>query len=408
MKTVGIIAEFNPFHNGHRYLIEEARRLTGAENVVVAMSGDFVQRGTPAVFDKHLRARMALENGADAVFELPAVWAAASAEFFAEAGIKLLNTLGCVDYVAFGAENADIKALTEIADILSDEPGDFSEALKAGLKSGLSFPAARRNALFVYTGNETLCSLADSPNNILAIEYLKALKRLNSAPSQASHSISPIVIQRTGSTYSCSVPEGPSAASATALRKLLQDGKTDSVSEFVPDNVYGLLKTAFPVFEDSLSDMLYIRLNTLTPSELAALADGSEDFVNTLLKYKNEPCTFTGLITMLKTKNLNYSTISRALLHIVLNQDSTLRRSLKSMDTLPYARLLGFKSASSHILRTVSDRLGGRFITKLANADRSEPLLKADIDASALYSQLVFTGTGRAVPSEFEIGPVRL
>ena len=147
MKIAGIIAEYNPFHNGHKYHIEQTRKITGADFIIVVMSGNFTQRGTPAIMDKYSRARMALENGADMVLELPSCYACGSAEYFADGAIALLDKLGCVDYVCFGSECGDIELLRPIAEILATEPENYSEMLRAELKSGATFPRARNRAL---------------------------------------------------------------------------------------------------------------------------------------------------------------------------------------------------------------------------------------------------------------------
>ena len=168
----GIIAEYNPFHNGHAYQIEQARLLTGCDFLVVVMSGDYVQRGAPAVFDKYTRARMALACGADLVLELPVACSCASAEFFASGAVSLLDGLGCVDFLCFGSESGNLQSLMEPARILAKESPVFQEALRRGLSLGLSFPAARKEAFRACASNP---DILDLPNNILGIEYLKAL-----------------------------------------------------------------------------------------------------------------------------------------------------------------------------------------------------------------------------------------
>ena len=213
MKTIGIIAEYNPFHNGHAYQIAELKRKTNADFVVIAMSGDFVQRGAPAIIDKYCRAEMALLCGADLVIELPAVWAVSSAEDFAMAGVTLFDKMGCIDGICFGAESDQLPQLKSIAGVLAEEPDIYRSALSSYLKKGLAFPAARAAALSDYfksTGMNFLISILDTPNNILAVEYLKALKRRNSA-------MTPILIPRAGSGYHDTTINTPTA-SASAIR----------------------------------------------------------------------------------------------------------------------------------------------------------------------------------------------
>ena len=189
MKIVGLITEYNPFHNGHLHHIQEAKRVTGADTVIVVMSGDYVQRGVPAIMPKRIRAEMALRCGASAVFELPVCYATGSAEYFAMGAVSLLDRLGVVDSLCFGSECNDLDALSHVADILSQEPEGYRTLLKSALKKGCSFPAARHSAMLEYTSSASVASLLDDPNNILGIEYLKALKKLNS-------SIKPFTIRR--------------------------------------------------------------------------------------------------------------------------------------------------------------------------------------------------------------------
>ena len=174
MKVVGLITEYNPFHNGHQYHIEKSLEVTGADAAVVVMSGDYVQRGIPAIMPKLLRTEMALKCGAGAVFELPVCYATGSAELFALGAVSLLDHLGIIDCLCFGSECGNLEEMGHIADILLEEPESYRNILQANLKNGLSFPAARQRALSAYLGNENASLLLDDPNNILGIEYLKA------------------------------------------------------------------------------------------------------------------------------------------------------------------------------------------------------------------------------------------
>ena len=201
MKTVGIIAEFNPLHNGHKYLLDEAKRLSGADFCIVVMSGNFVQRGSPALLDKYTRTQMALLNGVDLVIELPVIYATASAEYFARGAVRLLDKLGVVDIITFGSECGNIELLKKAATELTEETPDFKKNLQDNLKKGLSFPKARSQAI----GKQ---GDGSEPNNILGIEYIKALNYWDS-------SITPTTIERKGSGY-----HDEQMASATAIRKM--------------------------------------------------------------------------------------------------------------------------------------------------------------------------------------------
>ncbi|MDR2167605.1 MAG: nucleotidyltransferase family protein, partial [Clostridiales bacterium] len=221
-KTCGIIAEYNPFHNGHKFHLEAAKRESSAENIVVVMSGNFVQRGEPAIICKFVRARAALLGGADIVLELPINFATASAEGFARGAVYILEKSGIIDALAFGCENNDLGILSEIANFLVNETEDFKAALRANLRQGKSFPVARAAALEQFS-QEVLVA----PNNILAIEYLKALRKFNSA-------IVPFGVARKGVGHHGKELVG-SFASASALRREILAGNVDSLAAFMPD-----------------------------------------------------------------------------------------------------------------------------------------------------------------------------
>ena len=222
MITAGIIAEYNPFHRGHQYHIEETRRQTGADFIVVVMSGDYVQRGEPAIVDKYLRTRMALYGGADLVLELPVTYASASAEYFASAGVQLLNNLRSVNYLSFGSEKAEIKDFEPLVKFLSEEPDFYKKQLREELKRGKNFPLAREDALKAYVREfcpetQIFWEILEEPNHILGLEYLKSLHRLRSP-------IVPVTIRRQGAGYH-DVDMEKRYPSASAVRKLLAEGK---------------------------------------------------------------------------------------------------------------------------------------------------------------------------------------
>ena len=235
MKIVGIIAEYNPFHKGHEFHIEKAKKITGADAAIIIMSGDYVQRGIPSIMPKHLRTQMALACGADVVLELPVCYATGSAEYFATGAVSLLEALGCVDYLCFGSECGEIKILQQIADVLCKEPAHYKVLLQKHFKNGNTFPAARKLAFIEYLNQhkslscipEQISKILDSPNNILGIEYLKALSCLNS-------SIEPVTITREGAGYHDQTL-GDLFSSASALRQGLQDCELTKNANHTPD-----------------------------------------------------------------------------------------------------------------------------------------------------------------------------
>ena len=232
--VLGVVAEYNPFHNGHVYHLEKAKEKSEAQYTICVTSGNFVQRGNTSVVNKWKKAEMALLNGADLVIELPTVYSVSSAEGFSSGAIKILNGLGIVDSISFGTETDDYGALNNIASVVCDEPKQYKDLLSSELKKGLSFPKARENALMLYfDNNERYANILNGPNNILAVEYLKSLKKIKST-------IQPIPVKREKVYYNDNkiVDE---FASATAIRKLLADNDFREIRRVVPKSTYELL-----------------------------------------------------------------------------------------------------------------------------------------------------------------------
>lgn len=349
--TVGIIAEYNPFHNGHKYQIEEVKRRTDAENIVIAMSGDFMQRGTPAWIDKYLRTKMALENGADFVFELPTAYACASAESFAAAGVSLLTGLGFVDGLCFGAECASTRPLKKAAELLLDPPAAFSGMIKNKIAAGISYPAAREssiNMLFPELVSETP-NLFSSPNNILAIEYLKAIIKSGSR-------LTPILIERTDAGYHATSPsetENGAFLSSAAIRELFEKETREQffekITAYIPESVKQILEDnpdAYPVSIDDFFDLFYYRLLKLSDEDLK-IADMSDEIYHRIQNTRKDYTTVSEYIHMLKTKQYTHTRISRVLLHLLLDIHAT------GTTNVPYARLLGFREEKSSLLKQV-------------------------------------------------------
>ena len=261
MKITGIIAEYNPFHNGHLYQIRKAKEITGADYIIVVMSGNHMQRGTPALIDKYSRAKMALSGGADMVIELPTCYATASAEYFAMGAISILNQLGCVDSVCFGSESGDITMLSKIAHALVDESEDFVQSLKTKLKNGDTYPVARNAALAeTINGFTTFDTILGFPNNILGIEYIKAIIRQNS-------SIKPYTNTRIGSDYhSYKLAENFSSAISIRQSLSLQDN-LDMIQSQIPALAFDIMKEdfhkTFPVYASDFSSMIKFKLLTM-------------------------------------------------------------------------------------------------------------------------------------------------
>ena len=363
MKVAGVITEYNPFHNGHKYQLEQIKRQTSADYIVVVMSGDFVQRGEPAIIDKYERTRMALLSGADLVLELPSVFATASAEFFAGGGVSVLKNTGVVDMLCYGVESVDHE-LTYFQD-------NYDSSL------------------------EKLDAFITSPNNILAIEYEKALMDCD---------ITGFPIQRVGEGYH-STDSTSEFSSATAVRgvisTLIDIDKHNTITNTQLDNSW--ISTKFSqlmpsdcadilvncilgghiVFPDDISEMLYYRLLTGKDKGFAQYADCTKELSAKIVKniYKYE--SFTQFCNLLKSKNLTYTRISRVLTHILLgieNDDFNI-----CMDN-PYLRILGFKKSSGELMHLLKKRASAPIITKVADAPYE--LISMDIFAADLYGRL--------------------
>ena len=404
----GIIAEYNPFHNGHAYQIKQARLLTGCDFLVVVMSGDYVQRGAPAVFDKYTRTRMALACGADLVLELPVACSCASAEFFASGAVSLLDGLGCVDFLCFGSESGDLQSLMEPARILAKESPVFQEALRRGLSLGLSFPAARKEAFRACASNP---DILDLPNNILGIEYLKALL-------QRESSIKPVTIKREGQGYHDTLLDS-GFASASGIRRFLKQEEAPlsalpALKESLPDPVMEVLKDTLahtlPVWEEDFSMLLRYELLRQSASDLTRYADISPDLGRRLKNCADKFSSFSEFVALVKTKDVTYTRITRALFHILLNLTGEDTRNSVAM---PYARILGFRKDHSRILGLLKENSRIPIIPKAADyktylTPDLQPLFEKDLFAANLYETIAAAKQKRAFLHDLKRSPVIL
>lgn len=400
MKTIGIIAEFNPFHNGHKYLIEKAKKITKADHVVVVCSGNFVQRGEPAFYDKSIRTTAALLNGADIVLELPVMYSTASAETFASAAVRLLDKLNCIDYLCFGCETDDIKTLPVIANTLLEEPLDYKNMLSLYLKNGFSYPKAREKALTDYCNENNILNenavgqIMKNANNILAIEYLKALKKFHST-------MKPLAIKRVGSSYN-SDSLNDRFASATGIRKAISDNK--SVKKFVPDNCKNLYKSNNPIALNDFSPILGYQL--IHHDDFSNYYDTSKDLSNRINHLKSDFTEVETFIDKLHSKNYTHSGISRILSHILLDITKEDMKEFIENDYFHFVRVLGFKK-DSKILSRLKNRssleLIGKFSTFYNNStDITRKMLDINIKADELYRMISMNKYGKMLPTEFE------
>ena len=400
MKVAGIIAEYNPFHKGHKYQLDRLRKLSRPDYIIVAMSGDFLQRGTPALMDKYTRARMSLLQGADLILELPACFATSSAEAFARGGLLLFAATGLTDTLCFGAESDDLTRLKSLAHLLNQEPDWYRHALKSSLKNGRSFPAARAEALPEYD------DLLRQPNNILAVEYLKAMEDL--APT-----MEPILIKRQGSGYHDTDITG-TLASASAIRAQLQDSAScrdascrdacwSALAEALPEASLRIMQeyerdSAF-LQEDDFSQLLHFCLLRETKESLTEYLDMTEELANRIDVRKKDFTSWSSFCQLCNTKDTTYARISRALTHVLLN--------IRGADRMPYLRVLGFRRSAAPLLSQLKSCAKAPIITSPAAAeDQLTPqelaMLHTDIRASDLYRCVVTGKTGRTYPNEYQ------
>lgn len=349
-KVLGIVGEYNPFHNGHLYHLEQSKKITGANYTVAIMSGNFTQRGSTALIDKWSRTEIALNNGIDLVIELPVLYSTSSAEGFAEGAVKILNSLKVVDYISFGAETSNVDTLSEIAEILSKEPKQYKTLLSEELKKGLSFPKARENALRLYSKSPIKSpSILSTPNNILGIEYIKALKKLKS-------NIQPISVARFETGYNDTKYTG-NIASATAIRNIVKNGGFEILKKLLPDSSYSILlnniKMGYVIPDLSVFEKQIIyNLRKMSVSEIAELPDVSEGLEFAIKKSANSCNNITELLENIKSKRYALTRLQRILLYSLLN--ITKKDMALAKKTTPYIRVLGFTERGKFLLSEIS------------------------------------------------------
>ena len=351
MKITGIIAEYIPFHNGHRYQIQKARQITGADYVIVVMTGNFTQRGTPALIDKYSRAKMALMGGADLVLELPVCFATGSAEYFASGAIALLNQLGCVDSICFGSECGDIVPLKNVAHALVNETDDYKKILKSKLKNGSTYPVARNAALAeTMDGFIPYDMVLGFPNNILGIEYIKALIRQNS-------SIEPFTNQRIGSDYH-SYRLAETFSSAISIRQsLFMKDDLELIRPQLPSAAYQVMEEdfhkTFPVFDADFSSMLKFKLLLEREKGFTEYMDVTKAISDKLVRNTFKMQEFNEFCDLLKTKDVTYARISRCLSHILLDIYAEEVAQYMDSNIVFYARALGFNENAAPLSRAI-------------------------------------------------------
>ncbi len=416
MKAVGLVTEYNPFHNGHLYHLNKAMELTGADISVAVMSGDFVQRGEPAVLDKYTRTSMALNSGVNLVVELPVNYAVSSAESFAAGALKVLDYVKA-DSIAFGSESGDIERLSKLAHILCDNEDTLYKEISKYTANGISYAAARQKVVEKLTDKDTAAMLTSS-NNILAVEYLKAIIKNN-------YAIKPHTVQRQGDSYNDTDIKSE-YASATALRKNL---KADNISEYIPVKA-GLILSSNTnyIYPDDITEVLFTRLldilfasnydKNVFIENVMQYPDVSKEIAGRLYKSAMDMITrtvpqrseskdnwafsFGSLCEHIKTKEVPLSRIKRALVRITLGLD---KKHMEKYANEPYIRVLGFDKKGQEYLSYIRKTVEVPLITK--TADYKEMLLD-DIHAANIYNMIVAGKYGVKELGDYVRGPVRV
>ena len=378
MNVVGIIAEYNPFHEGHAYQIQKAKEQCGAEFAVVVMNGDFVQRGEPSIFDKYTRTKEALLGGADLIFELPVRFGLSSAGDFAMGGVLALNALPFITHLCFGTETGDLTPLLQAATFLCDEPDSYRTRVKHFVKQGILYPKARSLALAAESGLPT--QTWDSPNNILGLEYCVALQKLHSK-------IKPFTIRREGQGYHDNdTPALSNFPSATFLRKQIRkagEKENLSLSDFSSLIGYSLL---------TAKDLC--RIKDITP-------DLSDRIRNELPKYRE----INEFVKTIKNPSLTTGRIKRSFFQCLFDIE-------KEEPVMPYLRVLGMKKEASSLL-SQKENASCQILTKLAfdvpkMDDTAKKLFAKDLLASDLYRQVFCHKYNQTLPNEYQHSPIVL
>ena len=411
MKVLGIVAEYNPFHFGHKYHVEHSKLLTNAEYSIAIMSGSFVQRGEPSIIDKWTKAKIAIDNGVDLVIELPIIFSTQSAELFAHGSISLLNSLNIVNYISFGSELGSLNYLEEIANILIEEPPFFNKKLKEYLNLGNSYPISRSKALvdyytvfYPYVNTEKIKEILKASNNILAIEYLKSLKILNS-------DIQPITIKRIGSSYGETSLN--KISSATGIRNALFSKEIDSIKEYVPKKTFSHLINYINKYNnfntlDNYNQIIHYLLNIDIKNIIKDIKDVEAGLENRIFNKASTYKNISNLIEEIATKRYTKTRIQRIFIHLMLGLTNSIFNEL-----LPYypayIRVLGANDKGTYLLKNIKEKSNVPIITKFAHYNKyNNAYLEKMISFDKRATDLFFLGLNNNTPymdMDFYISP---
>ncbi|PID00074.1 nucleotidyltransferase [Sporosarcina sp. P29] len=392
MIATGIVVEYNPFHNGHLFHLNEAKRLTGADVIIAVMSGHFLQRGEPAIVDKWTRTRMALASGADLVIELPYAFSTAHAPQFAKGAIQILDALQC-EYICFGSEEGHISSFMNSLDTMNTHNELYEKTIKSSMQEGISYPNAMRIAYeeISRSTDEPLADLSE-PNNILGFHYMKAIREIQS-------NMMAVTLERKGTHYHDEALPEDSIASATGIRKELFATDVEHVQSFMPSSSFKLLHQQPHQSWDHLYPFLRFVILREGPEQLASIADITEGIEFSLWRAAKEHATFQEFMQAVKSKRYTWTRIQRMLVHVLTGY----RKSTRAQITSPsYLRLLGLSVNGRSYLRTVKKEVTLPLISRAGS--HKDPSLLMDIKSTDIY----MCGIQREPGLDFKTPPILL
>ena len=393
MNVLAIIAEYNPMHNGHVFQINEAKKITNADFVITCMGGNFTQRGNTSIVSKFEKTKMALLNGSDMVIELPTVYSVSSSENFAYGAIKILKELNFVTHISFGIEEENIQKLQDIAELLQNEPLGYCKILKEQLDLGVSYPEARAKAVSIYLNNIEYETIMQGSNNILAIEYLKQMKK------QKANFV-PIGIKRNKVSYN-STKIIEDYASSSAIRKFIYNNELLQIKSVMPKSAYEILinnikNGTYNIDLNNYSKIIIYKLRTLSLKQISDLPDVNEGIENLIKSSADKTNNISELIKLVKSKRYTQTRIQRILIYTLLN---ITKQDMKiSKKTSPYIRVLGCTKKGQKLLKEIPQN---RLITSLKKYEQNKlnknitRMLEIDKSATNIYT-IPYTGNSTA------------
>ncbi|WP_257131705.1 nucleotidyltransferase [Bacillus sp. AFS017336] len=399
VRSVGVVVEYNPLHNGHVFHLTSSKNTTNADVVIAVMSGQFLQRGEPAVVPKHVRTKLALQAGADLVIELPYSYSTQHASIFAKGAISILDSLKC-DYVCFGSEEGKIETFYELIKQKKQLTSSINSSIRTYLDQGLSYPAAYSTAL--QTNLETANLDVSLPNNILGIHYLEAIEHFKSKMEGST-------IQRIAANYHDEETNHQSIASATAIRKILK-GNNQTISDFVPSftkdsiedyiNEFGKIHTWNEYFP-----YLKYKLTTAKKEELEEIYEAVEGLERRVLNSVLNCLDFEELMTAIKTKRYTWTRIQRLLTHLLTNTSKNEMSAILEKDRVPYIRLLGMSSIGKTYLNSKKKLIDVPIYTTINQQNQKE--LSTDLKATYAYSSILsISNQQKLIKTEYSMYPI--